>query len=225
MGLFDVFKSGKSAKSARKKKGSSSRKRTERSSSETKSWIRKSKQSQTADTSGEKKLTRAERSAANKKAWAEKSTVDAAPKPTAAQTTTASTGPSSRKRSGRTEPETDAAPSTEKKLTRAERSVINKEQYRKQQELEARAAETKTGSKNRRDFFKTRGEHKAYLKSDTWKKTRDKVHTKSQRKCEMCGKAASAVHHIRYSEPGKEHQSHLISVCNSCHRGLHRTHK
>lgn len=179
MGFFDIFKTGESSRSSRrspeKKRGSSSRKRTVRSSSKKHSWLGNSTQPRSSDTSTSapsKTLTKAERSAINKKAWAAKNSkekaANAATKPTKQPAKTSTASPS-RTRSERIKP-TIAGSSPTEKMTRAERSVINKELHRNQRELEMKAAATKQGSKRRSDIFKTQGEHKTYIMSEKWKK-------------------------------------------------------
>lgn len=230
MGFFDIFKIGESSKSSsrspNKKKGSSSRKRAERSSSKKRSWLRKSTQPRPTDTSTSAPSTRAQRSAANKKAWAARTAQEkaafAAAKSTK-QPAKTSTASSSKSRTERIKPMIDGSSPTGAKMTRAERSVINKERYRKQRELEMEAAATKRGSKRRGDVFKTRGEYEAYLGSEKWKEKRDEVRNEAQGKCEICGKKGSSVHHLRYTKPGAEAPSHVVYVCNSCHRRIHGT--
>lgn len=234
MGFFDIFKTGESSKSSRrspkKKKGLSSRKSTGQSSSKKRSWPAKSTRPRTTDTltsAPSKKLTKTQTSAANKKAWAAKTAREkasyAAAKSTK-QTAKTSTDPASKTPPERTRPTINGSPATGKKTTQAEPSVINKEKHRKQQELKRKAAATKQGSTRRRTFFKTQRDYKEYLGSEKWKKKRDEVRDQSQGKCEICGKGGSAVHHLRYTEPGSEHRSHLAFVCNSCHRRMHGTH-
>lgn len=138
---------------------------------------------------------------------------------------TTSRSTNKKKRSGFHKTIVKGASRSGKKMTRAERSVINKEQYRKQRELEATAAATKRGSTSRRAFFKTQAEHRAYIKSDNWKQKRDDVRDRSQGRCQRCGKKGSSVHHLRYTEPGAEDRAHLAFVCASCHRRIHGTHR
>jgi 5-methylcytosine-specific restriction endonuclease McrA len=134
-----------------------------------------------------------------------------------------SSSSSNKKRSGSRKRTGKGSSRTGTTTIRAERRIINKETHRKQQELKKRAAATRQGSTRRRTFFKTREDYDAYLGSDKWKKKRAKVRDQSQGKCEICGKGGSTVHHLRYTEPGLEHRSHLAFVCNSCHRRIHGT--
>lgn len=138
---------------------------------------------------------------------------------------TSSRSSNKKKRSGSRKRTAKGPSRTGKKMTRAERSIINKEQHRKQRELEATAAATKRGSTSRRAFFKTQAEHRAYLKSENWKQKRDEVRDRSQGRCQSCGKKGSSVHHLRYTEPGAEDRAHLAFVCASCHRRIHGTHR
>ena len=172
------------------------------------------------------KLTKKERSAINKMAWAEKSArekADRAPE----RLRPAKTGKPSSISAGGMQPRpksvSGSSSSPAKKLTRAERSVINKENHRRQRELEAKAASTGSGFRKRRDVFETREQYEKYLRSEEWKKTREHVQDRSGRRCERCGKGGAQVHHLRYSSPGQEHISHLMYVCNACHREIHRT--
>jgi len=173
-----------------------------------------------------KKLSKAEQSRANKKTWAEMRAREKAARGAANAAKKAGASRSSAKAKRHHSPlPTCAAPSAGRKQTRAGKSTINKERFRKQREKEAQAAKTGSGSTRRRDVFSTNDEHKSYLRSSMWKARREEVHGRAKGKCEMCGERGSSVHHIRYSQPGTEHPSHLLYVCNDCHRQIHGTHR
>lgn len=169
-------------------------------------------------TNGEKP-TRSERPALGKKIWATNPRNDREERATARSTNST---PSLKTTGKGEQPVANKVPK-EKTLTRAEKSSINKEKYRRQREAEANAAKTGTGHRKRREAFASREDYEKYLNSETWKKTREGVKNRSGGRCERCGSGGSQVHHIRYSEPGQEHNSHMMYVCNACHREIHRT--
>jgi hypothetical protein len=67
-----------------------------------------------------------------------------------------------------------------------------------------------------------RQEYADYLNSPEWKELRKRAYARSQHKCELCGGAASAVHHIQYPKHYTEDNLfNLMVVCESCHSKLH----
>lgn len=58
-----------------------------------------------------------------------------------------------------------------------------------------------------------------YLKSDLWKKTRDRVFQEKGHDCWLCGAPATQVHHNRYGrhEMSGKRTKYLIPVCSGCH--------
>ena len=65
--------------------------------------------------------------------------------------------------------------------------------------------------------------HDAYLKSEVWKKLRQKILNRSDHICEGCGEApATQVHHMNYERwGGNELLIDLLAVCRDCHKKLH----
>ncbi len=63
-----------------------------------------------------------------------------------------------------------------------------------------------------------------YLKSDDWKRKRYVVLKRDNWRCVYCGAPATQVHHKRYAKRniGKEPIKWLVSVCDKCHKSLHR---
>jgi len=72
----------------------------------------------------------------------------------------------------------------------------------------------------KRDFLRR---HSSYLKSEIWKKLRQKILNRSNHICEGCGEAAATqVHHMNYERwEGNELLIDLLAVCAECHRKLH----
>jgi len=61
-----------------------------------------------------------------------------------------------------------------------------------------------------------------YLKSNEWQKIRRKKLKSTNYKCEICGKKATEVHHIKYVIWGTEENQHLQSLCHQCHLKFHK---
>ena len=60
-----------------------------------------------------------------------------------------------------------------------------------------------------------------YLKSDSWKETREKVLERDEHKCVWCKAPANVVHHKTYDNIGNELSDDLVSLCNPCHDDYH----
>lgn len=65
-----------------------------------------------------------------------------------------------------------------------------------------------------------------YLNTQHWKKFRDSI-IKSRKKCECCGTTEPImnVHHISYSNIGKEKDRDVALLCISCHKYIHEIKK
>lgn len=61
-----------------------------------------------------------------------------------------------------------------------------------------------------------------YLNTQHWKQFRDKI-IKSRKKCECCGAIEQImnVHHISYSNIGKEKDRDVALLCINCHKYIH----
>lgn len=61
-----------------------------------------------------------------------------------------------------------------------------------------------------------------YLNTEHWKRFRDSI-IKERKKCECCGAIYPImnVHHISYSNVGKEKQKDVALLCYDCHRYIH----
>lgn len=61
-----------------------------------------------------------------------------------------------------------------------------------------------------------------YLNTQHWKKFRDNI-VKSRKKCECCGaiEPIMNVHHISYSNIGKEKDRDVALLCVNCHKYIH----
>jgi 5-methylcytosine-specific restriction endonuclease McrA len=73
--------------------------------------------------------------------------------------------------------------------------------------------------KRRRDYYRN-----VYLKSDAWQRKRYVVLKRDNWRCVYCGSRATEVHHKRYAPKniGREPIEWLVSVCEDCHRDIHR---
>ena len=71
------------------------------------------------------------------------------------------------------------------------------------------------------EWIKRQPTYREYLKSDVWKKKREKVLKRDKYRCVHCGNKATEVHHKVYTIWGKEKLKHLESICHTCHMNLH----
>ena len=64
--------------------------------------------------------------------------------------------------------------------------------------------------------------YNAYLKSSRWKDKRLRVLKRDGNQCQACcRRAAVAVHHLTYERVFDEPLYDLVSICETCHEGLH----
>lgn len=117
------------------------------------------------------------------------------------------------------------------KLTRAQRSKINKRAWAEKNAREAaerriqreRAKLQKSPLGRRRAVFKTRADYQAYRQSDEWKAIREAVKERARSQRQICAQRGSEVHHRRYRPPGRTRDSDFLYLCRSCHRRIHGT--
>lgn len=65
-------------------------------------------------------------------------------------------------------------------------------------------------------------EYSDYLESDEWKARRDYRLKKDGYRCAICGTGKNLqVHHITYERVKNELIDDLVTVCESCHNGIH----
>lgn len=68
-------------------------------------------------------------------------------------------------------------------------------------------------------------QYRAYLRSPKWAEIREKIIFRDGGACRICGaKERLEVHHIRVTHRFHEqnHPEDLITLCDSCHRTIHR---
>lgn len=74
----------------------------------------------------------------------------------------------------------------------------------------------------------TKEDYVRYLMSDHWKEVSKKRLEIDGYTCQQCGSGGTennrlGVHHLTYKTLGNENPyTDLVSVCNSCHKGIHR---
>jgi 5-methylcytosine-specific restriction endonuclease McrA len=73
----------------------------------------------------------------------------------------------------------------------------------------------------RRDIGTKHYYNDVYLKSDEWKNKRENTLKRDNYTCVCCEEKATQVHHINYNNVYQEKEKQLISVCKSCHEGIH----
>lgn len=62
-----------------------------------------------------------------------------------------------------------------------------------------------------------------YLGSEDWRLKRNERMLIDKNKCTKCGSGKNLiVHHLSYKNIGDEKMDDLITVCNSCHRKIHK---
>ena len=60
----------------------------------------------------------------------------------------------------------------------------------------------------------------------SYRKQQEKVFTRDNGLCRVCGKKAHHTHHIIYrSHQGNDSEQNLISLCSRCHRNAHHSEK
>ncbi|WP_131867054.1 HNH endonuclease signature motif containing protein [Bradyrhizobium sp. Y-H1] len=65
-------------------------------------------------------------------------------------------------------------------------------------------------------------DYKAYLKSAAWKKKRNAAKYWHSKRCAICGKARTDIHHKTYKALGDEDAKlHLVPLCRTHHFALH----
>jgi 5-methylcytosine-specific restriction endonuclease McrA len=61
-----------------------------------------------------------------------------------------------------------------------------------------------------------------YIKSARWKRKADKRRRRDKFICQHCGARGWQVHHKTYERLGHERMSDLETLCDKCHRRIHR---
>lgn len=65
-------------------------------------------------------------------------------------------------------------------------------------------------------------EYSEYLKTNHWKKTRERQLRFAERRCQLCNSNFKLhVHHRSYENLGHEKRSDLVVLCESCHTRFH----
>lgn len=63
--------------------------------------------------------------------------------------------------------------------------------------------------------------YNAYLRSFAWAVKRGEALKRDAYQCQNCFAPAEEVHHLTYENVGREPLSDLVSLCKSCHDGIH----
>jgi protein-arginine kinase activator protein McsA len=91
-----------------------------------------------------------------------------------------------------------------------------------QPELRAKFIQDKADQRYlRRDIGAKHYYNDVYLKSPEWKAKRENTLKRDNYTCVCCEEKATQVHHINYNHVYQEKEKELISVCKSCHEGIH----
>ncbi len=71
-------------------------------------------------------------------------------------------------------------------------------------------------------------EYKRYLRTETWKHKKQEREKIDHHVCQICGSSGTRlnpleIHHLSYRHIGNENiYTDLVTVCNSCHKGIHK---
>lgn len=120
----------------------------------------------------------------------------------------------------------------EKRPPQATPEQLLQEQYEREQrarELQTRIEQQRVEreqqeAERREEWQRAYGE---YLRSEEWKRVRQRVFKRAEYKCEFCGEPAEQVHHMRYPKSfrrmnfTRENMSYLKAICRDCHREQH----
>ena len=65
--------------------------------------------------------------------------------------------------------------------------------------------------------------YRKYLRSDKWKHVRNARLVRDKCRCQSCGIQSNLeVHHLTYKNVFKEHMNDLTTLCEKCHKQVHR---
>ena len=64
-----------------------------------------------------------------------------------------------------------------------------------------------------------------YLQSSVWQAKRERVLRRDKHTCQTCRQQATEVHHQTYQNVGNESLTELVSLCQRCHRRIHKVRK
>jgi len=115
-------------------------------------------------------------------------------------------------------------PKTPEQLLQEQREREQREREL-QARLEQQRIERERQEAERREEWQTA--YGEYLRSDKWKRVRQRVFKRAEYKCEFCGGPAEQVYHERYPKSfgrmsfKRENMSYLKAICRDCHRKQH----
>ena len=67
--------------------------------------------------------------------------------------------------------------------------------------------------------------YEVYINSPEWSKKRSYILQRDEYTCKICGKAATDVHHLTYTNLTNEFDFELISLCHECHFEIYHPEK
>ena len=74
----------------------------------------------------------------------------------------------------------------------------------------------------RAEHVKNSSEYQAYLNSNEWQETRQRIFKRDNFRCVLCGCSKNLqVHHITYENLGEEKDADLVTFCDKCHNSIH----
>ena len=74
----------------------------------------------------------------------------------------------------------------------------------------------------RAGHVKNSSEYQAYLNSNEWQETRQRIFKRDNFRCVKCGESKNLhVHHITYENLGEEKDADLVTLCDKCHKSTH----
>lgn len=100
-------------------------------------------------------------------------------------------------------------------------NAIENRADRKRREEEYRAESEQRAAERESELRQRREQYNAYLRSDSWKRRREKVLRRAGGTCEAClERPAVQVHHVTYEHIFNEPCFELRAVCIQCHDAI-----
>lgn len=75
----------------------------------------------------------------------------------------------------------------------------------------------------KRKYKRIPKQYAVYIKSDWWKKRKEKFYRENEKRCMACLNTHYIdLHHIVYQNFGEELDRHLVALCRDCHEEFHQ---
>ena len=101
--------------------------------------------------------------------------------------------------------------------------MIQKHIDRLEQEIKDNLEMIELLDSKRAEHVKNSSEYQAYLNSNEWQETRQRIFKRDNFRCVKCGESKNLhVHHITYENLGEEKDADLVTLCDKCHKSTHK---